>query len=122
MKTFTRMTHASFYPEQGTMWGKRMTTDQCDVVIASSCTMAAGTPKASYCAQDGTICALTSTNGLSNCADDAECVHHKSYVVCCSSAKAMIKSHCDGVDAATLEASVSVLRPFFVHFRIYKPV
>ena len=61
------------------------------------------------------------TTQLSNCADDAEYVDGNG-VACCSSMKAIVESHCDGVDAANLEASVSVLQTFPVAFSIYKRV
>jgi hypothetical protein len=95
------------------MFGESMTTDKCGSLATEVCKFGAGTLQASYCAKGGAFCqnfcAWQQGYGISDCAADADCMVGTKYVIRCSSVKAMVESHCDGVDSATLAASLSVL-------------
>ena len=86
------------------------TKDGCDAKVLVMCGLGGGTAKADVCKNEGPYCnTLIDVMGAS-CATDADCPSEDDKLgprPCCASLKSLIENNCDGVDAATLKASVS---------------
>lgn len=108
-----RVAYVPFPGCQGAFWGGMTTKEGCDAKVLVMCGLGGGTAKADVCKNEGAYCdALIAVMGAS-CATDADCRDHDGDAKlgprpCCTSLKSLIEKNCDGVDAATLAASVRV--------------